>query len=174
MKKPILHELLLLEVQDLYDAEQQLLDALPKLAESANDKKLSQAFTKHLEQTQEHIERLEKIAEEIEAELGAGPGCEGMEGLVSEGEEIMDMTELDPRVYDLALIGAAQKAEHYEIAGYGTARALAMAMGHTKTAKLLDKTIQEEGETDKKLTDLAKDIMDSIDDDEGESEKAEE
>lgn len=165
MKKSILHDLLVLELQDLYDGEQQLLDALPKLAEHANDEKLTVAFEKHFKQTEEHVARLEKVAEELECSLGE-ESCEGMEGLVSEGEEMMDMTDLDSRVYDLALISSAQRVEHYEMAGYGTARSLAKEMGHDNVAKLLDKTLDEEGQTDKDLTKLAENIMSQIEDDE--------
>ena len=120
MKLESIDALFELELQDLHSAEQQLVKALPKMAEKASSDELRQAFETHLEQTQEHLERLEKILGELNLRAG-GHKCKAMEGLVEEGKEIME-EDAEPAMMDLALIGAAQKVEHYEIAGYGTAR----------------------------------------------------
>ncbi|HEX5474380.1 MAG TPA: ferritin-like domain-containing protein [Vicinamibacterales bacterium] len=150
-KNPV--EMLLVdELKDLYSAENQITKALPKMAKAATHDDLRRAFEQHLAQTRGHIERLEQMADELDITL-KGKKCKGMEGLLQEGKEIMD--ELDDDLLDAGLIGAAQKVEHYEIAGYGTARAHARMLGYTKVAKLLQQTLDEEGETDKKLTRLA-------------------
>lgn len=161
MKKAILHDLFIMEIQDLYSAEQQLIEALPMMADSAHDPDLKAGFEKHLAQTQDQATRLEQLADELDFEV-EGEECMGMEGLIEEGQEIMDSEFDDERIADLALIGAAQRIEHYEIAGYGTARALAEQMGHDQAVKLLDQTLDEESETDEMLTKAAEAIYTQI------------
>jgi ferritin-like metal-binding protein YciE len=146
-------DLLIEELKDLYSAEKQLIKALPKMAKNADSEELSKAFRTHLEQTVVHAERLEKIAEDLD-ESPKGKACKAMEGLVAEGEDAMD-EDASPAIKDLALITAAQKVEHYEIAGYGCARTLAEISGESEVAKLLQKTLDEEGQTDKLLTEIA-------------------
>lgn len=148
-----LNSLLVQEIKDLYNAENQLTKALPKMAKAANDPALKDAFEKHLEQTKTHAERLEKVAEMLETSP-KGKTCKAMQGLVEEGSEAVEETG-DPAVKDFALIIAAQKVEHYEISGYGSARALANAIGLTEIAEILQATLDEEGDTDKSLTKLA-------------------
>lgn len=148
-----LKDLLKEQIQDLYSAEEQALQAMPKMMEKASNSKLKKAFEKHLKQTEKQKERLEKICEE----LGIEPGeetCKAMEGLVKEGEEIMKK-KAEPEVMDAALIAAQQKVEHYEIASYGTARVYAEKLGVSKVEKLLSQTLEEEKKTDEMLTDIA-------------------
>lgn len=153
MEMQDLQDLYVEELRDLYNAEKQLVRALPKMAKKATDDELKQAFTEHLDQTREHVERLEQIFEKLGKRAG-GKTCKAMQGIVEEGKEMMeeDATE---EVMDAALIAAAQRAEHYEIAGYGTVRTYARLLGDEQAAKLLQQTLEEEGETDKKLTQLA-------------------
>jgi ferritin-like metal-binding protein YciE len=145
--------LLVEELKDLYSAENQLLKALPKMAKAATSDELKAAFETHFEQTQGHVSRLEKIGEQL-AESMKGKSCKAMQGLVEEGKEVME-EDAEPVIMDLALIGAAQKVEHYEIAGYGTARTLAELIGENEVAATLQETLDEEGETDKLLTGIA-------------------
>lgn len=148
-----LHDLFVHELQDLYSAEQQLISALPKMARAASTPDLEIAFSHHLEQTRTHITRLE----EIFGQLGIrsdGKTCQAMEGLISEGEDIINAMGNND-VKDAALISAAQRVEHYEIAGYGTARTFAEKLGYEDAADLLQDTLDEEGDTNKKLTKLA-------------------
>ena len=152
-----LEELLIDELKDLYSAESQIIKALPKMAKAANSPDLRRAFERHLEETRNHVERLDQIGEELEAKM-TGKKCHGMEGLIEEGKEIMS-EDLEENALDAGLIGAAQKVEHYEIAAYGTARAHAEMLGYTKVARLLQETLNEEGATDKKLTQLAENII---------------
>jgi ferritin-like metal-binding protein YciE len=140
-------------LKDLYSAENQITKALPKMADHASSPELKKAFQAHLKQTEEHIKRLEQIFQHLDAKPG-GKKCKGMEGLIKEGDELMK-EDADPAVLDAGLIAAAQKVEHYEIASYGTARTYAMMLGMEDQARLLDQTVQEEGDTDKKLTKLA-------------------
>jgi len=151
-----LRELYIDELKDLYSAETQLVKALPKLAKAASSEDLSESFEEHLEQTEGHVERLEKIFEWLD-ESPKGKKCLGMEGLVKEGSEVMDEDYEGP-VMDAALIGAAQRVEHYEIAAYGTASEFATLLGEEEHASLLNKTLEEEKETDEKLTELARTI----------------
>jgi ferritin-like metal-binding protein YciE len=146
-------DLLIEELKDLYSAENQLIKALPKMAKAASTPKLKDAFETHLEQTRVHAQRLEQAAAALD-ESPKGKKCLAMEGLIKEGSEVMQ-EDASPGILDLALIGAAQKVEHYEIAGYGTARTLAELAGETKVAKLLQQTLDEEGKTDKLLTAIA-------------------
>jgi ferritin-like metal-binding protein YciE len=152
-----LEELLIDELKDLYSAESQIIKALPKMAKAANSPDLRRAFERHLEETRNHVERLDQIGAELEAKM-TGKKCHGMEGLIEEGKEIMS-EDLEQNALDAGLIGAAQKVEHYEIAAYGTARAHAELLGYTKVARLLQQTLDEEGATDKKLTQLAENII---------------
>lgn len=146
-------ELLVHELKDLYSAETQLLKALPKMAKAASSEELTEAFTNHLEQTREQVARLEKVGEHL-GESMKGKKCLAMEGLIKEGQETME-EDATPAMLDLALIGAAQKVEHYEISGYGTARTLAELAGEKDVANILQETLDEEGETDKLLTQIA-------------------
>ena len=146
-----LHELLVDELKDLWSAENQLTKALPKMAKGATNEKLKAGFEEHLEQTENHVERLEKIGKALDLKLG-GHKCAAMEGLIEEGAELLE-EDADPSVLDAALIGAAQRVEHYEIAGYGTARTLAEVLGLDDAVELLQQTLDEERETDEKLTD---------------------
>ena len=157
MKANSLRELFVEELRDLYDAENQLIKALPKMAEGSSSPELREAFEEHLEQTRNHATRLEKIF----AGLGEKPKaekCKGMEGLVKEGSDLLKEDDFDPEVKDAAIIGAAQRVEHYEIAGYGTVRTFAELLGEDEAVSLLEETLEEEKETDQKLTELAEQI----------------
>lgn len=154
-----LEDLLVQEVKDLYNAENQLVKALPKMAKAASDAKLQKGFQTHLEETKVHVERLEEIAAILDASP-KGKVCKAMKGLVEEGAEVIE-EEGDPAVKDLSLIIAAQKVEHYEIASYGSARALAEALGYDDVVDLLQATLDEEGATDKKLTGMAEQLIPS-------------
>jgi ferritin-like metal-binding protein YciE len=148
-----LRDLYVNELRDLHSAENQLVDALPKMAAAATSSQLRQAFTEHLEQTRGHVRRLEEIFDAL-GEKPTGETCEAMEGLISEGESYVKASG-DDDVRDAGLIGAAQRVEHYEIAGYGTARTLANRLGEKEAADLLQATLNEEGEADHKLTEIA-------------------
>jgi ferritin-like metal-binding protein YciE len=151
-----LKELYIDELKDLYSAENQLVKALPKMAKAANSEELREGFEAHLEQTKEHVQRLEQIFELLD-ESPKGKKCVGMEGLVKEGSEAIE-EDFQGAVMDAALIGAAQRVEHYEIAAYGTACEFAKVLGEKEHVSLLQETLEEEKETDEKLTELAKDI----------------
>jgi len=151
-----LKELYIDELRDLYNAENQLVKALPKLAKASSSEELREGFTEHLEQTKGHVQRLEQILDAL-GERPKGKKCAGMEGLVKEGSEVME-EGFEGSVMDAALIGAAQRVEHYEIAAYGTVRAFAEILGETGHVSLLDATLEEEKETDQKLTELASQI----------------
>jgi len=153
MKLESFEALFLHELRDLYSAERQLVAALPKMAKKATNAELKQAFETHLEQTEEHVKRLEKIFEDLQLNAGRHK-CKAMEGLVEEGDEILK-EEAEDAIRDAAMIGAAQRVEHYEIAGYGTARTYAEMLGHTEAAELLQTTLDEEKETDQLLSELA-------------------
>lgn len=144
-------------LRDLYSAEKQLVKALPKIAKAATTTKLKSAVEKHLEVTKGQVDRLEKIFTELD-ESPEGHECVAMKGLIEEGDELMKEVEPGP-VLDAAIIGAAQKVEHYEIAGYGTSRTFAELLGKPKHARLLQQTLDEEGETDKELTRLAEGLV---------------
>jgi ferritin-like metal-binding protein YciE len=148
-----LQKLFVHELKDLYSAENQILEALPKMAEKASNPELRQAFERHHRQTEEQVRRLERIFDSLEHQPG-GHKCRGMEGLIEEGEEVMKEAESD-EVRDAGMIAAAQRVEHYEIAAYGTARTYARMLGKEDAAELLQQTLDEEGETDKQLTMLA-------------------
>lgn len=148
MKKLFIHEL-----QDLHDAENQILEALPKMASKASHAELKNAFEEHHRQTENHVRRLEQIFDGL-GEKAGGVKCKGIRGIISEGEEILKEDD-DEDVRDAGMIAAAQRVEHYEIAAYGTARTYARMLGDENAARLLQETLDEEGETDKKLTRLA-------------------
>ncbi len=148
-----LRDLYLDQLSDLYSAEMQIIDALPKMVEKASYSQLRTGFSKHLEQTREHAARLERIGESL-GEAIDGEKCKGMAGLLKEGEEVIKEGG-DPDVLDAALIAAAQRVEHYEMAGYGCARTLAEALGRSDDASILQQTLDEESETDSKLTRIA-------------------
>lgn len=140
-------------LRDLYSAETQITKALPKMAKAANSEELKMGFEEHLAQTNGQIERLKQIFQGL-GEKPTGHHCVAMEGLLEEGAELIESVK-EPEVLDAGLIGAAQKVEHYEMAGYGTARNFARLLGFEDHAELLQETLDEEGETDQKLTDLA-------------------
>ena len=148
-----LRELYVEELKDLYNAEQQILKALPKMMRAASDRDLQRAFAQHEKQTQRQVKRLDRIFRQL-GESPRGKKCKGMEGLLEEGKELIQERP-EPEVLDAGLISAAQRVEHYEIAGYGTVRAYARLLGEEEHASLLQETLDEEGETDKKLTALA-------------------
>jgi ferritin-like metal-binding protein YciE len=154
MQLETLQDLYIHELKDLYSAEKQLVRALPKMEKAAENKQLAAAFREHLEQTKEHAARVEKILSDHKKST-RGSTCKGMEGLIAEGSEMIE-EEADPEVKDAGLISAAQRVEHYEIAGYGTARTYAEMLDDKEAAMLLQKTLEEEEQTDQKLTKLAK------------------
>jgi ferritin-like metal-binding protein YciE len=156
MELESLQDLYIHELKDLLSAESQLIKALPKMAKAATDPQLVEGFRRHLEQTKEHVARLEQILESHN-ETTRGPKCKGMEGLLKEGTDMIE-EDAEDDVRDAGLISAAQRVEHYEIAGYGTARTYANLLGDNKGAKRLQQTLNEEGATDKKLTQLAERI----------------
>src|SRR4030081_102042 len=145
------------ELKDLYNAENQLVKALPKMAKKASAPELRRAFESHLEQTKVHVDRLEKIFKGL-GEKPTGKTCKAMKGLVEEGKEIIE-EDGDDSVLDAALIGAAQRVEHYEIAGYGVVRTFASLLGENSAMDLLQRTLNEEAEADKKLTKLAESVI---------------
>jgi ferritin-like metal-binding protein YciE len=156
MQRTTLRDLYIDELKDLYSAETQMVKALPKMAKAASSDELRRGFEEHLRQTSEHVSRLEQIFEEL-GEKPTGKKCLGMEGLIKEGAEAIQEGYSD-EVLDAALIGAAQRVEHYEIAAYGTARAFAELLGESEQASLLADTLQEEEQTDEKLTELSVEI----------------
>jgi ferritin-like metal-binding protein YciE len=148
-----LQDLFVEDLRDLYSAENQLLKALPKMAKAASSPDLKQAFEMHIEETKGQVERLQQIFQQL-GEKPTGKKCAAMEGLIEESKELLSEDIADD-VLDAGLIGAAQKVEHYEIAGYGTVRTYAKLLGNREAAQLLQQTLDEEGATDKKLTKLA-------------------
>jgi ferritin-like metal-binding protein YciE len=154
MRLETLEDLYIHELKDLYSAEKQLIRALPKMAKSAKNEQLAAGFKEHLEQTKEHAARIEKILDEHQQST-RGSRCKAMEGLIAEGAEMIE-ERAEPAVKDAGLISAAQRVEHYEIAGYGTARTYAEMLGDNEGARLLQATLSEETETDQKLSKLAK------------------
>ena len=169
MANDSLRELYIDELRDLYSAETQLTKALPKMAKASSNSELRQAFEEHLRQTSEQVSRLEQIFDML-GEKATGKKCLGMEGLVKEGAEVMK-EDYEGAVMDAALIGAAQRVEHYEIAGYGTVREFAELMGEEEHVSLLDETLEEEKQTDEKLTQLAEDINSQAQEGAGEEEE---
>lgn len=157
MEMDHLQDLLIDQLKDLYNAEGQLIKALPRMAKAASHPQLRSAFEKHLKETQGHVTRLEKVFESFGAKA-RGKKCLAMEGIIAEGKELLD-EDAEPDVLDAGLIGAAQKVEHYEIATYGTVRTYARLLGNNQAATLLQQTLDEEGNTDKKLTQLAESLI---------------
>src|ERR687896_1165975 len=153
MEMESLRDLYIDELKDLWSAEKQLVKALPKMAKAATNPELAKAFTDHLRQTEQQVQRLEQIFQEL-GESPRGKKCVGMEGLIEEGQELVN-EDPEPEVLDAGLIMKAQHVEHYEIAGYGTVRTYAQLLGADRQAQLLQQTLDEEGETNKLLTQLA-------------------
>jgi ferritin-like metal-binding protein YciE len=164
-----LKEVLTEQLKDIYSAEKQLVKALRKMAKAASTDELSNGFEEHLEQTKGHVQRLETIFEEME-ESPKGPTCKGMEGLIEESSEVIDDDELEGESKDLALIAAAQRVEHYEIAAYGCVRAFAGQLGMDDAVSLLEQTLEEEKETDQKLNQVSETLLENVQD-EGEGEE---
>jgi ferritin-like metal-binding protein YciE len=150
-------DLFLDSLRDLYDAEKQITKALPKMTKAASSDDLKAAFEQHLQVTKRQVERLEQIFTQLDQKPG-GKKCAAMEGLIEEGAELIQEGKPSP-ILDAGLIGAAQKVEHYEMAGYGTARTFATLLGHTEAAQLLQETLEEEKETDQQLTELAESVV---------------
>lgn len=157
MKLDSLHDLYVDELKDLYNAENQLLKALPKMAKAASAPELRTAFEHHLKETQGQVKRLETIFSKLDASP-KGKKCKAMEGLIEEGKELMG-EDAEPAVMDAALIAAAQRVEHYEMAGYGCVRTFARLLGYEAAAELLQATLDEEGAADQKLTKLAETVI---------------
>jgi ferritin-like metal-binding protein YciE len=156
MKMESLKELFVGELKDLYSAENQILKALPKMIKKATSRELKSGFEQHLKETEVHVERLEKICQELN-ESPRGKKCKGMEGIIADGKELME-EDAEPEVMEAGLIGAAQHVEHYEMAGYGCVRTYAELLGYSNLAKLLQQTLDEEKAADEKLTQLARRI----------------
>jgi ferritin-like metal-binding protein YciE len=152
-----LEDLLVEQVRDLYDAEKQLVRALPKMAEAASSEDLQQAIQSHLEETKNQVSRLERVFEELD-KPAKGKACKAMRGLVEEGGEALDGKSHAP-LADLSIIAAAQRVEHYEISAYGTARAIALQLGQEAVASLLEETEEEEKAADMRLTDIATGLL---------------
>jgi len=148
-----LQKLFVTELKDIYNAEKQLVTALPRIAKAAGSPRLAEAITKHLKETEGHVARLEEIFQSLGLPA-RGKKCKGMEGLLEEGKEVME-EEAQESIRDAALISAAQKVEHYEIAAYGCLRSYAQILGHNDAAKLLEQTLKEEEAADEKLNELA-------------------
>ena len=157
MELESLRDLYIHELKDLYSAENQLIDALPKMRKAARNRQLASAFNQHLAQTKRQARRLEQILKRHD-ESTRGPKCEGMEGLIKEGDK-MGKEDGQADVRDAGLIASAQRVEHYEIAGYGCARTYAQLIGDKQGARLLNTTLREEAQTDKKLTKLARSVI---------------
>ena len=157
MKTKTLRDLYISELKDLYSAETQLLKALPKMAKAASTPELREAFTSHLKETEGHVTRLDTIFSKLEVSP-RGKKCQAMEGLVKEGKAALEEWDEDTTVRDAALISAAQRVEHYEMAGYGCVRTFAKLLGEHEAVQLLQQTLDEEGQADKKLTGLAEQI----------------
>lgn len=153
MKLNSLHDVYVHQLKDLYSAEKQIIEALPKMAQAASSDELRAAFEKHLRQSETHLERVHQVLDELDVNPG-NVKCDGMEGLIKEGEDAIK-TGGQAAAKDAMLISAAQRVEHYEIAGYGSVRTYANLLGYSEAADLLQATLDEEGETDKKLTQLA-------------------
>jgi len=159
-KLETLHDLYVEQLKDLYSAENQLVAALPLMAKAATAEPLRKAFETHLTETQGHVQRLEQIFQKL-GDSPKGKKCKAMAGLVAEGQEAIE-EDMEPQVKDAALIAAAQRVEHYEIAGYGTVRTYAQTLGEQEAINLLQMTLDEEGNTDKKLTTLAETMVNKL------------
>jgi len=153
MKIETMDDLFLNELKDIYDCEKKLVKALPKMAKAVNSTELREAIQDHLEETKGHVQRLEEIFQLL-GEKASTSKCEGIEGIISEGEEMIDAIEQSP-LLDAAIIAAAQKAEHYEISAYGSCRTFAQELGRNEAVQLLEQTLEEEKQADEKLTQIA-------------------
>jgi ferritin-like metal-binding protein YciE len=156
-QKESLQKLYLEQLRDLFSAEDQILEALPKIQKQTTHAELKRAFQEHYQQTEQQVQRLQRIFDDL-GESPEGHECEGMKGLLKEGDETIEEFK-DSDVLDAALIAAAQRVEHYEMAGYGCARTYAHMLGLQEHADLLQRTLDEEGDTDEKLTDLAESVV---------------
>ena len=155
MKLESLRELFIEELQDLYSAETQIIDALPKMVDQASSPDLKAGFTEHLEQTRQHVRRLDQIFDQLGDDVDRkDKTCKGMQGIIKDNKDLLK-TSAEPEVLDAGMIAGEQRVEHYEIAGYGTVRTYAQLLGRNEWAQLLEQTLQEEKDTDKKLTQLA-------------------
>jgi ferritin-like metal-binding protein YciE len=157
MKLQSLDDLFFEQLRDIFDAEKQIIKALPKMAKAAEAEELRAAFEEHLDQTRGHLERLERIFDLL-GKKARGKSCQAMEGLIAEGEDILD-ADADPMVRDAGLIAAAQRIEHYEMAAYGCLHSWAQQLNNAKAAELIEETLREEKETDQKLTHIAESIV---------------
>jgi len=157
MKANSLRDLFVEQLKDLYDAEHQLIKALPKIAKACSSEELRNAFEEHLQKTQQHAERIEQVFEAM-GHPAKTQKCKGMEGLIKEGSEVIKEDDIEDEVKDAALIAAAQRVEHYEIAGYGTVRTYANLLGESEAADLLQQTLEEEKEADQTLNQIAEQI----------------
>jgi ferritin-like metal-binding protein YciE len=158
MKLESLRELFIEELQDLYSAENQIIEALPKMIDKASSPDLKAGFTQHLEQTRQQVSRLDQIFDQLGDDVDRDDKtCKGMQGIIKDNKELLKM-DAEPEVLDAGMIAGAQRVEHYEIAGYGTVRTYAELLGRTEWAQLLEQTLQEEKDTDSKLNQLAKHI----------------
>lgn len=153
MAMSTIQDLYIEQLQDLYDAENQITDALPKMARHTNSPRLREGFEEHLQQTKEQVQRLEQIFKGLSVDPGSEK-CEAMRGIIKEGEEMMNK-DASQEVLEAGMIASAQRVEHYEIAAYGTVRTLAKQLGRNDDVKLIEQTLSEEKETDSKLTDIA-------------------
>jgi len=154
MKLDSLEDVLVHQLNDLYSAEDQLVEALPKMAQAASNDELKKAFEHHLEETRDHRDRIQEIFGQL-GKRRTGEECKAMKGLIEEGEEVIKTSGGDSSAKDAALIAAAQRVEHYEIAAYGTAKTLAGELGHDEAKDMLDQTLDEESNADKLLTKIA-------------------
>lgn len=168
MKVDTLDQLLQEELRDIYDAEKQLVKALPKMAKAVSSEELREAINEHLQVTKGQVERLEQVFEKLGTKA-KGKTCAGMKGLIEEGEEAVGQSG-SAELKDAAIIGAAQRVEHYEIAAYGTARTFAERLGNEEVAELLQETLTEEEEADERLTEISESLLDAV----GQSEQSEE
>ena len=168
MRIETLEQLLQDEIRDIYDAEKQLVKAIPKMAKAASSSELEEALKNHLEQTQGQVQRLEQVFEALGTKA-RGKTCAGMKGLIEEGQEAIG-SEASGEMKDLAIIGAAQRVEHYEIAAYGTARTFAERLGNQDVVDLLQETLDEEKEADEKLSEISETLLEGV----SQSEEAEE
>jgi ferritin-like metal-binding protein YciE len=160
MKIDSLEQLLQEELRDIYDAEKQLVKALPKMAQAASSPDLQEAINNHLEETKGQVQRLEQVFEALGSKA-RGKTCAAMKGLIEEGQEALDQ-DASHELKDLAIIGAAQRVEHYEIAAYGTARTFAEKLGHSDIVDLLQETLDEEVQADEKLTEVSETLLDAV------------
>jgi ferritin-like metal-binding protein YciE len=158
MKLESLRELFIEELQDLYSAENQIIEALPKMIEKASSPDLKAGFTQHLEQTRQHVARLDRIFDQLGDDVDRDDKtCKGMQGIIKDSKELLK-TDAEPEVLDAGMIAGAQRVEHYEIAGYGTVRTYAQLLGRNEWVQVLEQTLQEEKDTDVKLSQLSNHI----------------